>query len=62
VISTALPAADAGATLTLVTDACAGSTPENHAAALTVMGLFPPQITLTTTADLLAAGGPEGAA
>ena len=54
VISTALPAADAGATITLVTDACAGSTPENHAAALTVLGLYAPQITLTTTDDVLA--------
>lgn len=53
VISTVLPAADAGATLTVVTDACAGSTPENHAAACTVMGLYPPQVTLTTTAELL---------
>lgn len=54
VVSTVLPAADAGATLTVVTDACAGSTPENHAAALTVMGLYPPQVTLATTAEVLA--------
>ena len=53
VVSTALAAADAGATLTVVTDACAGSTPENHAAALHVMSLYPPQITLTTTAEHL---------
>ena len=53
VVSTALAAADAGATLTVVADACAGSTPENHAAALHVMSLYPPQITLTTTAELL---------
>ncbi len=52
VISTVLPAADAGATLTVVTDACAGSTPENHAAACAVMALYPPQVTLTTTAEL----------
>lgn len=52
VISTVLPAADAGATITLVTDACAGSTPENHAAALQVMGLYPPQVTLTTAAEI----------
>lgn len=55
VISTALPAADAGATLTVVTDACAGSTPENHRAALEVMALYPPQITLRTTEEVLAA-------
>jgi nicotinamidase-related amidase len=54
VISTALAAADAGATITVVTDACAGSTPENHETALGVMALYPPQITLTTTAEVLA--------
>jgi nicotinamidase-related amidase len=54
VVSTALAAADAGATVTVVTDACAGSTPENHAAAMTVMSLYPPQITLATTAEVLA--------
>lgn len=53
VISTALPAADAGATITVVTDACAGSTPENHAAAIQVLGLYPPQITLRTTDEVL---------
>lgn len=54
VISTALAAADAGAHITVATDACAGSTAENHAAAITVMGLYPPQITLSTTAEVLA--------
>ena len=54
VLSTALPAADAGAQITVATDACAGSTAENHAAALHVMGLYPPQITLATTAEVLA--------
>ena len=53
VISTALAAADAGATITLVTDACAGSTPENHNAALDVMALYPPQITLATADKVL---------
>jgi len=52
VVSTVLPAADAGATLTVVTDACAGSTPENHAAAVTVMGLYPPQVTLRKASEL----------
>lgn len=56
VISTVLPAADAGATVTVVSDACAGSTPENHAAALTVMGLFPPQVRVITSSELLAEG------
>ena len=54
VVSTALAAADAGATITVVTDACAGSTPENHRSALDVMALYPPQITLATTAEVLA--------
>ncbi len=54
VISTVLPGADAGATVTVVTDACAGSTPENHAAAVQVMGLYPPQVTLATSPDLIA--------
>lgn len=53
VVSTALAAADAGATVTVVTDACAGSTPANHRSALDVMALYPPQITLATTADVL---------
>ncbi|WP_328701929.1 cysteine hydrolase family protein [Aestuariimicrobium ganziense] len=44
VISTALAAADAGATVTVVEQGCAGSTPENHAAAMQVMGLYAPQI------------------
>ncbi|MGM0385486.1 MAG: isochorismatase family protein [Actinomycetota bacterium] len=53
VISTALPAANAGATLTVVTDACAGSTPANHRSALDGMTLHPPQITLRTTDEFL---------
>lgn len=54
VISTALAAADAGAHVTVAADACAGSTTENHAAALRVMGLYPPQITISDTATVLA--------
>lgn len=53
VISTALAAADAGATVTVVSDACAGSSPENHQKALDVMGLYPPQITVATAAEVL---------
>lgn len=53
VVSTALAAADAGATITVVTDACAGSTRENHRAAMDVMALYPPQITLATSAEVL---------
>ena len=54
VLSTALAAADAGARVTIAADACAGSTAENHAAALRVMGLYPPQITIADTAAVLA--------
>ncbi|WP_040167177.1 cysteine hydrolase family protein [Microbacterium gorillae] len=57
VISTALPAADAGAFVTVPADACAGSTAENHAAAITVMGLYPPQITMSDTAAVLTSLG-----
>ena len=47
VISTALPAADAGATVRVVASGCAGSTVENHARALAAMALYGPQITIT---------------
>ncbi len=47
VISTALPMADAGVTIEVVADACAGSTRENHEHALATMALFGPQITIT---------------
>ncbi|WP_298861213.1 cysteine hydrolase family protein [Microbacterium sp.] len=53
VLSTALAGADAGARLTIATDACAGSTASNHAAALHVMALYPPQLTLRTTTEIL---------
>lgn len=53
VISTALAAADAGAHITVAADACAGSTAENHTAALQVMALYPPQITISDTATVL---------
>lgn len=55
VISTALPAADAGATVVVAADACAGSSEEDHAAALQVMGLYAPQIIATDSAAVLAA-------
>ncbi|MFJ4222900.1 cysteine hydrolase family protein [Microbacterium sp. NPDC089695] len=54
VLSTALAAADAGAHATVVADACAGSTAENQAAALHVMGLYPPQLTIADTTAVLA--------
>jgi nicotinamidase-related amidase len=55
VISTVLAAADAGASITVVTDACAGSTDDNHQKALDVMALYGPLVTLATTDEVLAA-------
>ncbi|MBV7432407.1 cysteine hydrolase [Dermabacteraceae bacterium TAE3-ERU5] len=46
VVATALAAGDAGMRVTVAADACAGSTAENHAAALHVMGLFEPQVNI----------------
>lgn len=46
VISTALAAADAGATVRVVAEACAGSTPQNHRRALDAMALYAPQIVI----------------
>lgn len=53
VISTALAGADAGGRITIAADACAGSSAENHAAALAVMGLYPPQLTVANTEECL---------
>ena len=55
VITTVLAAADAGARVTVVADACAASAAENAAAALHTMSLFPPQVDLRSTAEVLAA-------
>lgn len=53
VISTVLPAADAGASVTVVTDACAGSTDDNHQKALDVMALYAPLVTMSTTDEVI---------
>ncbi len=53
VIATALPAADAGMFVRVVSDACAGATDEAHEGALTVMRGFAPQIEVTTVAEEL---------
>lgn len=55
VITTVLAAADAGVRVTVVTDAVAHSTAENGAAALHTMSLFPPQVELLTTDEVLRA-------
>ena len=57
VISTVLAAADAGASVTVVTDACAGSNDDNHAKALDVMALYGPLVRLATTDEVLGGSG-----
>ena len=54
VISTVLPAADAGVPVRVVTDACAGSGDADHEGALRLMSLYAPLVTLATTAEVLA--------
>ena len=54
VLSTALPAADAGVGVQVVTDACAGASDADHERALAAMALYAPLITLTTTDAVLA--------
>jgi nicotinamidase-related amidase len=54
VVSTVLPAADAGVPVRVVTDACAGSSDDDHRRALDLMGLYAPLVQLTTTAEVLA--------
>lgn len=56
VLSTALAAADAGVEVQVVADACAGVTPADHERALSVMSLYAPLITLTSTAHVLGEG------
>jgi nicotinamidase-related amidase len=52
VISTALAAADAGAKVRVVADACAGLTDLDHQRALDAMALYTPLIEITTFAEL----------
>jgi nicotinamidase-related amidase len=54
VISTVLPAADAGVPVRVVTDACAGSTDDDHDRALRIMSLYASLVRLTTTDEVLA--------
>lgn len=53
VLSTVLGAVDAGRSVTVVTDACAGATDEAHDQALALMGLLSPMVTLAATAEVL---------
>jgi nicotinamidase-related amidase len=54
VISTVLAAAEAGASTLVVTDACAGSSDDNHAKALDLMRLYEPLVAFATTDEVLA--------
>jgi nicotinamidase-related amidase len=54
VISTVLPAADAGVRVRVAADACAGANDDSHAQALAVMGLYAPLVEIVQTADVLA--------
>ena len=56
VLSTALAAADAGAHVTVVADACAGVDDAAHLRALEAMKLYAPLIDVVDAAELLAGG------
>jgi nicotinamidase-related amidase len=53
VLSTALAAADAGAQVQVVADACAGVDDVSHAKALDIMRLYGPLVEVVTMADVL---------
>jgi nicotinamidase-related amidase len=53
VLSTALPAADAGVEVVVPADACAGATPEDHRRALEAMALYAPLVEVTTVDEVL---------
>ncbi|KMS88217.1 MULTISPECIES: cysteine hydrolase family protein [Streptomyces] len=58
VLSTALAAADAGAEVLVVADACAGVDDDSHVKALQIMELYRPLVRVTTIDDLLAEAAP----
>jgi nicotinamidase-related amidase len=53
VLSTALPAADAGVQVVVPADACAGATPEDHRRALDALALYAPLVEVTTVDEVL---------
>lgn len=59
VLSTAIAAAEAGAYVTVVSDACAGSSPQNQLSALNIFAGYAPLITVVSTQDLLTNGVPQ---
>jgi nicotinamidase-related amidase len=58
VLSTALPAADAGIRVRVVADACAGASREDHQRALDAMALYAPLVEITTVDEVLAGLAP----
>jgi nicotinamidase-related amidase len=54
VLSTALAAADAGITVQVAADACAGVDDASHAKALDILRLYGPLVEVTTVAEILA--------
>jgi nicotinamidase-related amidase len=58
VLSTALAAADAGVTVRVVADACAGVDDESHAQALHIMSLYGPLVEVVTVAGVLGEARP----
>jgi nicotinamidase-related amidase len=53
VISTVLPAADAGVRVRVVADACAGASGTTHEQALAIMGLYAPLVDVVTLDHLI---------
>jgi nicotinamidase-related amidase len=53
VLSTALAAADAGITVTVAADACAGMSDQSHAQALDIMRLYGPLVQVASVAEIL---------
>ncbi|MGY1744790.1 cysteine hydrolase family protein [Blastococcus sp. SYSU D00695] len=56
VLSTVVPAADAGVPLTVVADACAGADDEAHEDTLRILGCYAPLVRVATTAEVLGGG------
>ncbi|MFC8597500.1 MULTISPECIES: cysteine hydrolase family protein [unclassified Isoptericola] len=53
VLSTVLPAADAGRRVRVVADACAGASPADHERALAAMRLYAPLVEVTSVDEVL---------
>ncbi len=56
VLSTVLPAADAGVRVRVVSDACAGASDEAHEDTMRILGCYAPLVPVVTTAEVLPAG------